>query len=1019
MKNMTPERYEKICDIFAEAQTVPRVERAGFLARKCGDDEDLRAEVESLLASDESAGDFIEAPALEVAAAMLAEEKNTSEIGRQFDHYTVVSLLGAGGMGEVWLADDAKLKRRVALKLLADVQKQDRLLRFEQEAFAVSALNHPNIITIFDIGESGGRQFIATEFIDGKTLRQLIREQTLTVSQAVDIAAQVCGALATAHSAGVVHRDIKPENIMVRDDGIVKVLDFGLARFTEKNNSNSDLKNITKPGMVMGTVNYMSPEQARALPVDEKTDVFSLGIVLYEMLSHNLPFSGVNEVETLAAILEREPAPLSDLLPENLRAVIRKALDKQHTERPTAAVMRDALQTVKRELDFKIELSKQKTADNLNDAQTVEMTALTDQNPVRAATGGITSTAPKSVNRFLGFAAFGLIAVVAVGLVTYFTIWKNARDPILKEADKFLIADFENKTGDDEFDGILRQPLAISLAQSPFLTLVPDGQIRQTLKQMEKRPDEPLTDEIAREICQRRGIKAFLKGAIENRGVQYLITLDAFSTETGVSVAREQIESRNKETVLASLGEVASRMREKLGESLASIRRLDAPLSESTTGSLEALKSYTLGSNAVGEGKNDDAIKHFNRAIELDPNFFAAYVSLAVAFNNKGQISRASEYVEKAYTLRERATTREKLKIADNYHAFITGDVEKNIETLELYQQTYPRDIVGPVNLSSLYTRIGKFAKTEEYSRTAMIIDPSVSIPYLNLGRALIHQTRYEEARAIFEDALSRKFESPQIQKGLFTIAFAKGDEAEMKRQLEDLRRIEEDSAFLIEGNPLIFAGRWREYRQSMDRAVALTEKEMPDVAADYASQVALNSAALGKCNEAKDYQNRALKYDRGLAVMQDAAVTFALCGGEAEKIISELQDKNPNNTVVNKMWLPIANAALVMKNSPEKSLDFLETTRAFEGGTYFWDTYLRGQAYLKLNKFDLAAAEFEKIIRNRGWATQSPLFPLAYRELSRIYTAQNDTERGRKYEEIFLNLWKNADPDLPVLQRR
>jgi tetratricopeptide (TPR) repeat protein len=1016
---MTPERYEKICQLFAEAQAVPQAQRAGFLARECGDDEDLRAEVESLLASDESADDFIASPALEVVAALLVEEKKNSEIGRQIDHYTIVALLGAGGMGEVWLADDAKLKRRVALKLLADVQNKDRLLRFEQEAFAVSALNHPNIITIFDIGESGGRQFIATEFIDGKTLRQLIREQTLTVSQAVDIAAQVCGALATAHAAGVVHRDIKPENIMVRDDGIVKVLDFGLARFTEKNNSNPEIKNITKPGMVMGTVNYMSPEQARALPVDEKTDVFSFGIVLYEILAHKLPFSGVNEVETLAAILEREPAPLGDLLPENLRAVITKALDKQHWERPSAAEMRDALQAVKRELDFKVELSKQKTADNLNDAQTVEMTAVTDQNQMRAATGGIALTAPKPVNRLAGFAAFGLIAVVAVCLLTYFTVWKKAPDPILKETDKFLVADFENKTGDEEFDGVLRQPLAVSLAQSPFLTLVPDGQIRQTLKQMEKKPDETLTNEIAREICQRRGIKAFLKGAIENRGVQYLITLESFSAETGISLAREQIESRNKETVLGSLGEAASRMREKLGESLASIRRLDAPLSESTTGSLEALKSYTLGSTAVGEGRNEDAVKHFNRAIELDPNFFAAYVSLAVAYNNKGQISRASEYVEKAYTLRERATTREKLKIIDNYHAFITGDAEKNIETLELYRQTYPRDIVAPVNLSSLYTRLGKFDKTEELSRTAINLDPGVSVSYLNLGRALIHQTRYEEARAIFEDAVSRKFESPQIQKGLFTIAFATGDEGEMKRQLEDLRRAEEDSAFLIEGNPLIFAGRWREYRQSLDQAVALTEKEMPDVAADYASQVALNSAALGKCNEAKDYQNRALKYDRGLAVMQDAAVTFALCGGEAEKIITELKGKNPSNTVVNKMWLPVANAALAMKTSPERALEFLETTRAFEGGTYFWDNYLRGQAYLKLNKFELAVAEFEKIIRNRGWATQSPLFPLAYRELSRAYAEQNDAERAGKYQEIFVTLWKNADSDLPILQGR
>lgn len=1014
---MTPERYQKICDIFAGVQELPLDKRDDFLARQCGDDEDLRSEVESLLASDESSGDFIETPALEIAAEMLADDKTNSKIGQQIGQYKVVSLLGAGGMGEVWLADDAKLKRRIALKILADVQNKERLARFEQEAFAVSALNHPNIITIFDIGESDGQQFIATEYIEGKTLRQLIQEGTLTVSQTVDIASQVCAALSTAHSAGIIHRDIKPENIMVRGDGIVKVLDFGLARFNEKSNSNPNVDFITKPGMVMGTINYMSPEQARALPIDEKTDVFSLGIVLYEMLMKELPFKGVNEVETLAAILEREPKPLSELLSENLRNLVAKSLNKNHLDRPTASEILDELRKAKRDLDFGIELKRQKTAENLNEEKTIEMTAVTDQNALAGATGRVVQT-KKTSYRPIFFGILGLLITVAVGFFAYSQFWAKANAPILKEADKFLLADFENKTGDEEFDGILRQPLAVSLSQSPFLNLVPDGQIRQTLQQMERKNDEPLSYEIAREIAQRRGIKAFLKGTIETRGVQYLLTLETFSTETGEAVAKEQVESKNKETVMSSLGEAASRMREKLGESLASIKRLDAPLQESTTNSLEALKSFTLGSKNVSEGKNDEAIKHFERAIELDPNFFAAYLNLAIAYNNKNQISQAQKFVEKAYTLRDRATTREKLKVTDNYHAFITGDAEKNIETLELYRQTYPRDIVAPVNLGATYNQIGKFSKAEEFARVALSIDPSTAVVYLNLGRYLNMQSRYDEAKVVFEDALNRKFESPQIHKGLFTVAFAKGDEAEMKRQLELLKEQEPDSALMVQGNPLIFAGKWREYQKVLNQAISMVEKDLPDVAADYASQVAVNSAALGKCKEALDYQNRALKYEKGQAVMQDATLTFALCGGEAEKIINELKQKYPNNTVVNKMWLPIANAALALKDSPEKTLEFLETTRSYEGGTYFWDSYLRGQAYLKLKKNDLAIAEFQKIIQNRGWATQSPLFALAHRELSRVYTAQNDTENAKKYLEQFLSLWKNADADLPVLKK-
>lgn len=1017
---MSPERYEKVCEIFAEVQELPHGERESFLEEKCGEDEDLRREVESLLKSDEMSGDFIQSPALEVAAEILAGEKGSSKIGQKIGNYKIISLLGVGGMGEVWLADDAKLKRKIALKLLADVQNKDRLARFEQEAFAVSALNHPNIITIFDIGESGGQQFIATEFIEGKTLRQLIYEGNLTVSQAVDIAIQISAALSTAHSAGIIHRDIKPENIMVRGDGIVKVLDFGLARFNEKNNSNSENRYITKPGMVMGTVNYMSPEQARALPIDEKTDVFSLGIVLYEMLMRELPFKGINEVETLAAILEREPKTPNELSSETLRNVILRSLNKNHLERPSALELLEDLRAAKRDLDFGIELKRQQTAINSNEEKTIEMAALTDQNALAGATGGAIRTQINSrSNRPIIWGVLVLLIAVLGGAFAYFQLFKQFNKPFLKEADKFLIADFENKTGDEEFDGILRQPLAVSLSQSPFLTLVPDGQIRQTLQQMEKKVDEPLSFEIAREVAQRRGVKAFLKGTIETHGVQYLITLETFSSETGESVAKEQIESKNKETIMASLSEISSRMREKLGESLASIKRLDAPLQQSVTSSLEALRSYSIGSNLVGEGKNDDAIKHFENAIQLDPNFFAGYVSLAIAYNNKGQISQAQKFVEKAYTLRDRATVRERLKVTDNYHAFITGDAEKNIETLELYSQTYPRDIVGVVNLGTVYTQIGKFNKSEEYARSALNLDPTNAIPYLNLGRALNLQSKYDEAKTVFEDAISKKFESPQIHKGLFTIAFAKGDEAEMNRQLELLKKQEEDSALMLSGNPLIFAGKWREYQKVLNQAIVEGEKVGNDVAADYASQVAVNSAALDKCKEAQDYQNKALNFDRGQAILQDAALTFALCNGDAEKIISELKEKYPNNTVVQKMWLPIANAAVALKDSPEKTIEFLEINRSYEGGTYFWDNYLRGKAYSKLIKYDLAIAEFQKIIQNRGWATQSPLFALAHLEVSRAYVAKNDKETAKKYSEQFSVLWKDADKDLPILSNK
>lgn len=1012
---MTPERYQKICDLFAAAREVAPAARGAFLNERCGADEDLRREVESLLASDESADDFIAAPALELAAEIVAAEEKEGKVGRRIGQYEIERLIGAGGMGEVWLAADERLKRRVALKILSGVQAPERLARFEQEAFAVSALNHPNIITIFDIGESDGAQFIATEYINGKTLREMLREKPLSVTEAVEIALQVCTALEAAHEAGIIHRDIKPENIMVRSDRIVKVLDFGLARFSEKNNSNPHAKYITKPGVVMGTVAYMSPEQARAQTADERTDIFSLGIVLFEMLTGRQPFSGANDIDTLAAILEREPAELDVNLPDSLREIVYRALRKNPAERYSAVEMAQRLRAVKRNLEITSEFINQRTLVNSHNEETVELRALTGAD-ARAARGTekiVSASSGWSARRKI-IAALVLLALAAVSLTAFYL---KQDPPVLSAADKILIADFVNKTGDEDFDGTLRQPLAVGLAQSPFLTLPADGQIRQTLKEMERRPDEPLTFDVAREIAQRRGIKAFLTSAIETYGVRYRITLEAFKTETGERVAREQAEAKNKEEVLGALTEAAQKMRARLGESLASIEKFDTPIQNATTRSLEALKAYTLANKNLNDGKIEEAVLLFRRAVELDPDFAAAYAALGTAFYNRQQFSTAAEYAEKAFTLRERTTEREKLKIADFYYAVVTGEADKNIETLEIFKQTYPRDFIPIVNLGETYMRLGKFAKAEENARLAASLDGTHFVPYANLGKALNRLGRFDEARAVFEEMRRREFTSTQINTGIFTAAFAKNDEAEMQRQLEELRKKEEDTALMLAGNPAIFGGRFSEYARLLNQAIGKAEKDAPDIAADYAAQAAVNAAALEKCAEAKTFAERALKFDRGQAILTDAAFALALCGNgaAAEPLIAELKEKYPKNTVVNSIWLPLIRAAAESGTSPERALETLEINRQFEGASYFWDNYLRGKIYLKLNKPEQAAAEFQKIAQNRGWAVHSPLFALAHGELARIFELQTDAENARKYSEIFAAFWKDADTDLPA----
>lgn len=1012
---MTPEKHQKISDIFAEAQDVARESRAAFLDDKCGDDKELRAEVESLLDSAESSGNFIESPAMEIAAEMLAESETKAKIGSSIAHYKIISLIGAGGMGEVWLAEDTRLKRRVALKLLSGVQDHDRLVRFEQEAFAVSALNHPNIITIFDIGESGGLQFIATEYIEGKTLRELLKEKNLTIAQAVDIALQICAALSSAHSAGIIHRDIKPENVMVRNDGIVKVLDFGLARFSEKRADDPDVRHITKPGMVMGTVSYMSPEQARALPLDERSDIFSLGIVLYEMLAQTSPFKGNNEIEYLAAIIEREPLPLDDAFPANIKETVHRSLRKNPAERLSAAEMLNQLRESKRDLEFSFELQKYTTNDNINDPQTAELTAVTGRNLLPGTrTGSNKSRLPKKLSRFRIIPAAVLLLLVAGGIGAYFQFIKKTNYPaVLGQKDKVLVADFENRTGDEDFDGALRQPFAVSLAQSPYFSLISEGQVRQTLKTMEKSPTDLLTFDIAREICQRRGLKTFLKGVIENHGVEYKIILEAFRGETGESLARQEIGFKNKENVLESLDKASVAIREKLGESITSIERFDTPIQNSTTFSLEALKLYSLANNKVAEGKNDEAITLLKRAVDIDPDYAGAWATLGTIYYNKNQFTTAAEYAEKAYNLRERTTEREKLRIADFYYAAVTGEIDKDIEILELFRQTYPNDNVAPHNLSTAYMRLGSFSKAEENARIAIELEPTALISYSNLSRALNKQGKYDESKLVLNELINKKFDNSQVNTGLFTVAFAQNDEAAMQAQLEELKKKEPDSAFLMQGNTLISAGKWKEYTKVLNQAIGNVEKDMPEVAADYAAQVAVNAAALNKCAEAKNWADRALKYDKEQAILTDAAFSYTLCGENAEPIITELKTKYPKNTLVNSIWLPLIRAAAELEVSPERTVEILEINRRFEGASYFWDNYLRGKAYLKAKRNELAAAEFEKILQNRGWAIQSPLYALAHFELSKIYALRADNENAEKHLKIFRALWKNADAEI------
>ena len=1014
---MNSERYEQIYEIFSQAQEISPESRAAFLDQVCKDDNDLRAEVESYLKSNENIGDFIRSPALEVAAKIIAKEQVASKIGQQIGHYKIISLLGAGGMGEVWLAEDTRLKRKVALKLLSAVHKKDLLARFEQEAHAVSSLNHPNIITIFDIGQSGDWEYIATEYIDGKTLRQLISENSLDTAQAVKIAAQIAAALAAAHSAGITHRDIKPENIMIRRDGIAKVLDFGLARFSGENISSLNEKLNTTPGTVMGTVTYMSPEQARGQFVSEKTDVFSFGIVLYEMLTGKQPFEGESGMDVLAAILKYEPQELDESLPESLRNIVKRSLEKESSRRPAAVEILSELRSVSQNNEHRDSVNKL-SANIKAGNSTVAFNALTDKNQ-RRKTGSV--VADRKLFRptlYKVFSGILILTAIVSGFVLYNYRTKNPASVILTENDSLLIADFENKTGDRDFDDkVFDQSIYTSLRQSPYITTTSYNDISEILKELGITPPAPVTNDIALEISRRLNGKAFLKGSIENSNSKYLIVFEAVNPVNGESLAKEQAEALNKETVIDALDAALTAMRGRLGEPADSVKRFSVPLKTAVSSSIPALKLSELAAKTEYEGKHDDAIVLYKRAIEADPNYVVPYYSLASIYSENGQETSAKGYLEKAYALRDRLTERDKPEIANFYYSYVTGELNKEIESYEITKQEYRRDFSIPINLGVSYLTIGDVSRAEENFRAALKIAPKMIVPRLNLGETFIKQSRFEEAQSIYKEASQLGGETLKTRTGLFTTAFALDNQTEMQRQLDSLKAEDETQARLLQASPLIFAGKVNDYVELLNQAIDRAAKDAPEIAGKYAAQGALNTAALGKCTVAQGWAKRVLDYDREPSNLTAAALVSAVCDEGAESFISEMNNKFPRHTLINNIWLPIIRASGEMKYSPEKALEILELNRQYEPVTAFWGNYLRGKIYLKLNKPDLAAKEFQKILENRGWAVESPLYVLAHLNLAHALSLQNDTANSKKHSAQFAAIWKNADKNLPVLK--
>ena len=951
--------------------------------------------------------------------------------GMRLGRYEIRAHIGTGGMGQVYLAHDSELNRAVALKLLPPDIATDpkRMRRFIREARTVSGLNHPNVLTIYEFGMHDSTRFMATEYVEGATLRDHLNRTSLSVHEVLDIGMQIAAALNAAHEAFVIHRDIKPENIMLRrSDGIVKVLDFGLAKPVRQDGDSGGASGVfqTETGIVMGSVSYMSPEQSKALKtLDYRTDIWSLGAVLYEMIAGHVPFEGKDLFKQIIAIQEEPHTPLSELVahvPVDLERIVDKALAKNPDERyQTATAMLNDMRELKRRLenqDDRTAILHKRSLEGLGRQSLPRSVATTQPSgpyPVSSAEYIVNQV---KLHKRGVLIVLGVLALAA--FATLFWYLNRTRVPPLTDKDTILLTEFENKTGEDVFDGTLRQGLAVQLQQSPFLDIFPETRTRATLQLMSLSPDERVTPERAREICQRQGLKAFITGTIVRFERNYSITLEALNGQTGDQVALVQVEAEGKDQVLKALSRAATELREKLGESLSSIQKFDAKL-EVTTSSLEALKEYAQGRSEQDRGQSFKAIEFYKRATEMDPNFAVAWLGLALQYVNTSQPGLAAECLSKAFALSNRVSEDERARITYFYYQVVTGELEKAIEAQEAYVRSYPRVSRGPGNLGNLYSITGQFDKAVAATSEALRLNPNTTIWPGNLAEALIGLDRFDEARDVCQQALAQKLDSISIRERLYTVAFVKGDAQALQEQVAWANgRTDEYRAVYWLAQASSFGGRWRESNEHLQRATEIALRaEAREVVAIYTADQALRAAWLGQFTETSTLAQSALKIERNRNVLTRAALAFALAGdaANAQALIDELEQKHPKDTMVSQVWLPEIKAAIQLnKNNAQAALELLETTKRYEPAVGLSPQTLRSIVYLKLGQGSQAAAEARRILDHRGQGPLSTLWPLAHLALARAAAMQGDTAQARKSYQDFLTLWKDADADIPIL---
>jgi serine/threonine protein kinase/tetratricopeptide (TPR) repeat protein len=963
--------------------------------------------------------------------------------GTQFGPYKIVEQIGSGGMGDVYRAVDTRLGREVAIKLVSDHYLAAAFgsgsaspgpgtpatpgtlshRRFLREAQSASVLNHAHICTIYDIGEQDGRPYLVMELLRGVTLKEALRQGRLSVSEVVTFSREAASALAAAHAQGIIHRDIKPANIFVlgaEGKRQIKILDFGLA----KQQGAGDLQNsgqatatfggqatsadtnlgqdLTAPESTLGTVAYMSPEQARGTTLDARTDLFSLGTVMYEMATGTTPFRGGSTADVFAALLTKEPAPVSRVnpaMPRRLDPIIQKAMAKDQAARYASA------EELQRDLDG-LDAPARAPRTPLVAAGVVTLLLLLaglgwwKWKPAAVATGSAPSTATGQA---------GEAAIVPREL-----------------KDSIILASFVNQTGDPVFDTTLNQALRIDLEQSPVINIVSPDHLRQSVKYLGKPEDTAVTPAIAREIGEREGMKAILTGTIGSLGKQYVITLTAQNTATGDEIASEQATASGKENVLGALGTAAAAMRAKLGEDLASIKKLNTPFGQATTSSLEAFRAYALGDEAHAKALDlPEAEGHYKRAIELDPNFAMAYARLGVVYDNAGEPAKSRPFYTKAYELSAHVSEKERLYISSHYDLTVTGNLPRVIETLQEEIQTYPGQLDGYININVAYQQLGQFEKALPYARKAVDLQPEQAIASENLLADLIALDRMEEVK----EELAREHKvgmdsSTDVASQHLVAYFLLGDTQQMQRVLAEMSgRPDEFVSTQALGIIQQYAGQFRLATATFGQAVDQAGRaKAPDAQAVNLLQDAVGRGMAGLCDGNQAAVERALGLDKSKQTQQAAGLAAAVCGNSklALPLLEELSRKFPEDTLIQNVYLPLARAyGSLAAGQPQKAVADAEPAKPYSAA--YPASCLQGLAYLQLRDAGNAVNAFQLATKYRasmlmGGASGGGCYAMAQLGLARAYVMAGDKAAGKKAYEGLFATWKNADADLPPL---